>query len=107
MKLVIAVVREGDSGRLIDALVARSFHATKLSSSGGFLRDGNATLVIGVQREKVDDVVALIRENCHSHVETVVPTSFVPTYGYMPSPIEIRAGGAVVFVLDVERFEKT
>lgn len=106
-KLIIAIIRENDSNRLIDALISRSYPATKLSSSGGFLRRGNSTLLIGVEAEEVEDVLSVIRENCHSHVETVVPPSVVPSHGFTPSPMEVRIGGAVVFVLDVERFEKT
>ena len=107
MKLIVAIVRESDCNRLIDVLVSRSYAATKLSSSGGFLRRGNSTLLIGVEGEEVEDVISIIRENCRSHVETIVPPSFVPTHGFTSSPIEVRVGGAVVFVLDIERFEKT
>ncbi len=107
MKLVVAIVRVNDGSRLIDALISKSYPATKVNSSGGFLRKGNSMILTGVEDEEVDGVISVIRETCHSHDETVISPSFMPLQGYTPSPIEARVGGAVIFVLNVERFEKT
>lgn len=108
MKLVVAVIQDKDSHKLLAALTQDGFRATKLSSTGGFLREGNTTLLIGVDDEKVERVLAIIRTVCHAREQLVTPITPMtgPTDAYIPYPVEIIVGGATVFVLDVERFEK-
>ena len=108
MKLVIAVVHNEDSRVLIDALLAHEYRATWLHSSGGFFKQSNATILLGVDDAKVEEVVALVRENCHSRTQTVspIPPIMEPGEFFMPYPLEVEVGGAVVFVLPVERLER-
>ncbi len=65
MKLVVTIVRDQDAGRAIDALIAREYRATRINTAGGFLKRGNATLLVGVQDEQVDEVIQIIQETCH------------------------------------------
>ncbi|QQK74247.1 cyclic-di-AMP receptor [Salicibibacter cibarius] len=108
MKLIIAVVQDKDSNRLSTALVENDYRATKLASTGGFLRAGNTTFLIGVENEQVADVLDIIKENCESREQLVAPVS--PMGGnadsYVPYPVEVQVGGATVFVVDVEQFEQ-
>ncbi|SDO58982.1 cyclic-di-AMP receptor [Alkalicoccus daliensis] len=108
MKLIIAVIQDKDSNRLSDALVDQEFQATKLASTGGFLKAGNTTFMIGVKDAEVDSVLAIIKENCESREQLVAPIS--PMGGnadsYVPYPVEVQVGGATVFILPVEQFEK-
>jgi uncharacterized protein YaaQ len=60
----MSIVSDQDAGRVIDALVAREFRATRINTAGGFLKRGNATLLVGVQDEEVDDVVGIVQEVC-------------------------------------------
>jgi uncharacterized protein YaaQ len=60
-KLIIAILRDHDATAVLDALVAANFRATRIASSGGFLREGNTTLMIGVEAEKVDAAIAAIK----------------------------------------------
>ncbi len=108
MKLIVAVVHNEDAQKLIDALLGREFRATWLHSSGGFLKQSNATILIGAEDAKVDDVVELVRSHCHSRTQTVspIPPIMEPGEFFMPYPLEVEVGGAVVFVLPVERFER-
>jgi len=108
MKLIVAVIQDKDSMRLIEALVEKGHRATKLASTGGFLREGNTTLLIGVEEDRLDEVVSLIKKTCRSREQLVTPISPVggPTDLYVPYPVEVIVGGATIFVLDVERFEK-
>jgi uncharacterized protein YaaQ len=108
VKLVVAVVHNEDAKVLIDALLARQFRATWLHSSGGFLKQSNATILLGVEDAKVDEVVALVRENCKARTQTVspIPPIMEPGEFFMPYPIEVDVGGAVVFVLPIDRFER-
>lgn len=108
MKLIVAIVHNEDAGVLVDALLEREFRATRLHSSGGFLKQSNATILVGVDDAKVDDVVALVRDNCRARTQTVspIPPIMEPGEFFMPYPLEVEVGGAVVFVLPIERFER-
>lgn len=108
MKLIVAIVQSDDAGALSDALREANFQSTLISSTGGFLREGNATLFIGVDDSQVDQVLRLIKENCHTRTQYVNPMPPVMEPGelYMPPPVEVQVGGATVFVANIERFEK-
>ncbi|KSU76562.1 cyclic-di-AMP receptor [Fictibacillus enclensis] len=108
MKMIIAVVQDKDSNRLADALVKHEFRATKLATTGGFLKAGNTTFMIGVEDQQVDRVMEIIKENCKSRNQLVAPVS--PMGGnadaYVPYPVEVEVGGATVFVLPIESFQQ-
>ena len=108
MKLIIAVVQDKDSNRLSNALVDKDYRATKLASTGGFLRAGNTTFLIGVEDEHVAVVLEMIQDSCKSREQLVAPVS--PMGGnadsYVPYPVEVQVGGATVFILEVEQFEQ-
>ena len=96
-----------DADRLIERLVGRGLSATKISSSGGFLRRGSATILSGVEDQDVDAVIELTRQECRSRRE-IVPVQSLPLLGEASGstePIEVRLGGATVFVLNIDRFE--
>lgn len=104
MKLVIAIVHSDDSHNLNDELTTNGFSATKLATTGGFLRSGNTTFFVGVEEEDVQKVIDIIKRICQTRKQISMTTS--PVGGVMPYPIEVEVGGAVVFVQNVERFEK-
>jgi len=107
-RLLLIMVSGGDADRLIRRMVERGLQATKISSTGGFLRRGNATLLSGVPDARVDEVLELVREECRARVE-LAPLQALPFLGDgigVAEPIEVRTGGATVFVLDVLRFER-
>lgn len=108
MKLVVAVVHNEDARALIDAILAREHRATWLHSSGGFLKQSNATILVGVEDDRVDEIVELVRDNCHARTQVVspIPPIMEPGEFYLPYPLEVEVGGAVVFVLPVDRFER-
>lgn len=107
MKLVVAIVQDKDSNRLSNALIKEGFRATKLASTGGFLRAGNTTFMIGTEDDRVAEVMQVIRANCKIREQLVTPVSPMggTTDSYIPFPVEVQVGGAAVFVLPVERFE--
>lgn len=106
MKLVVAVVQDQDSNRLSTALTKSNYRATKLASTGGFLRSGNTTFLIGTDDSLIPKLLEIIRENCRSREQMVAPVS--PMGGnadsYIPYPVEVEVGGAIVFVLPIEQF---
>lgn len=107
MRLVIAVVQDKDSNRLSNALIKEGFRATKLASTGGFLKAGNTTFMIGIEDERVHEVMKVIKANCQVREQMVTPVSPMggTTDSYIPFPVEVEVGGAAVFVLPVEKFE--
>jgi uncharacterized protein YaaQ len=108
MKLVVAIVHNEDAGALVDALLEREYRATRLHSSGGFLKQSNATVMVGVDEAQVEEVLGIVRENCHARTQIVnpMPPIMEPGEFFMPYPLEVEVGGATVFVLPVERFER-
>jgi uncharacterized protein YaaQ len=63
-KLIFAILRDHDATAVIDALVAANFRATRIASSGGFMRQGNTTLIIGTEADKVDTAIDVIKKAC-------------------------------------------
>jgi uncharacterized protein YaaQ len=108
MKLVMAIVNSDDSRNVLDRLSRRGFAVTVTSSTGGFLRIGNTTIFCGVQDEQVVEVLDILRETCPSRMQFVTPLPPVMEPGEVniPIPVEKHVGGATVFVLDVDHFEK-
>ena len=105
---MLAIVHNEDAGALVDALLERDYRATRLQSAGGFLRQTNATIVLGIEDDKVDEVMSIVRENCISRTQTVnpMPPIMEPGEFFMPYPLEVEVGGATVFVVPVDRFER-
>ena len=108
MKMVIAIVQDKDVGRLLQSATREGLRATRLASSGGFLRSGNTTLLFGVEEERLESLLATIRETCHQREEMLTQAHPImgPVDAHVPFPIEVQVGGATVFVLDVEQFIK-
>ena len=108
MILLIAVVQDQDVNRLLTALLEKGYSATKLASTGGFLRQGNTTLLIGVHDEQEKEVISIIKEVCRTRKGLVSPMTAVDQTlnTYIPTPVEVEVGGATVFTLKVESFEK-
>jgi uncharacterized protein YaaQ len=108
VKLVVAIVHNEDAGALVDLLLEREYRATRLHSSGGFLKQSNATIIVGVDDAQVDEVMGIVRETCTSRTQVVnpMPPIMEPGEFFMPYPLEVEVGGATVFILPVERFER-
>ena len=108
MKLIMSIINSDDQGRLVDALTQAGYRATTISTTGGFLRQGNATIFVGTDDEKVADVLKLIKENCHTRTQYInpLPPVMEPGEMYIPTPVDVQVGGATVFVLDVAGFER-
>lgn len=109
MKLVFAIIQDDDFDDLHDSLMDHDFHMTKLNSTGAFLGNRNVTLMIGTEDNRVDELISIIKENCHSREEIVaggITSHMPPALGAQGYPLKIRVGGAILFVTDVERFEK-
>ena len=108
MKLIIAIVQDEDASRLISTLMSDGYRVTKLATTGGVLRSGNTTLLVGVEDDKLPNAMSIIEKVCKSRKQIATsPSPISGTTGvYVPYPIEVTVGGATIFVLDVEQFTK-
>jgi len=108
MKLILAVVHDEDGVKLMEELNKNGFSVTKLASTGGFLKSGNTTLMIGTEEDKVQTAIDVITEKSQTRKQVVaspMPVSGIAG-GYTSYPVVVSVGGATIFVVDVERFEK-
>ena len=106
MKLVMAIVGKDDSGMVSAALTKGGFTVTKLATTGGFLKAGNTTFIVGTDDDKVDQVIDLIAKQSRRRTQLVPNTSTMDVGMYSAYPVEVTVGGSTIFVLNVDRFEK-
>lgn len=108
MKMVIAIVQNEDANLLTEALMENHFSVTKLATTGGFLRVGNTTLLIGVEDDQVEKVIDLVKEvaKCREQIITTTTPSAYGSEMFSTYPVKVQVGGATIFLVDVERFEK-
>lgn len=106
MKLLIAIVSNDDSNAVLSALTKNKYSVTKLSTTGGFLRAGNTTLLLGVEDEKVEDCISIIGSESCKRTEMVPATATFDIGRYTSYPVEVQVGGATIFVLNVEQLIK-
>lgn len=110
MKLVFAIVNNEDDHVVIKHLNKEGFSVTKMASTGGFLRVGNTTLLVGTSEEDVEKVINIIRDHSKRRKQLLVNTE--PYIGSLSPDSavtrtnQIEVGGATIFVVDVEKFEK-
>lgn len=106
MKMLLAIINYDDSQSVIAALTKEGFSVTRLATTGGFLKSGNVTVLIGLDESRLDDAFQIIRDHCRKRKQ-IVPTTTELGMGFFPTmPVQVEVGGATVFVLGVKRFEK-
>ncbi|MCF0110681.1 MAG: cyclic-di-AMP receptor [Erysipelotrichaceae bacterium] len=106
MKLLIAIVSNDDSHAVVSALTSARYSVTKLATTGGFLRAGNTTLLVGTEDEKVQECIDIIGKDSCRRTEMVPATASFDVGRYTSYPVEVQVGGATIFVLNVEQFVK-
>ncbi|MBQ2775652.1 MAG: cyclic-di-AMP receptor [Clostridia bacterium] len=106
MKLVIAIISNDDCHTVLGEITQAGFSATKLSTSGGFLKAGNVTLLIGVEEERLEGLIDIIRKFSSKRAQFVTPSPSYVAESFVTAPVEVTVGGATVFVLDVDQFYK-
>lgn len=106
MKLIIAVVSNDDSHSLSNALTKENFAVTELATTGGFLKIGNTTMLIGTEEDRVEKCIEIIKEESKQRTELVPSTASYDIGRFATFPVEVQVGGATIFVVDVEKFIK-
>ena len=108
-KLILAILQEEDYEAAVEDLNRHQIYVTKLSSTGGFLKRRNITIMIGVEESQLDSALSILK-TCAGHRQA---TSYaMPASGsYYPGsgsavPVPTQIGGATVFVLDVDSMAK-
>lgn len=106
MKLILAIVQDADASRLQEALSEQGYQSTKLASTGGFLREGNTTVLIGIDDHKVPQVKEIIHATCRERNKVVTAGSPIHALEgvFASQPMEVPVGGAIVFVIATEEF---
>ena len=107
MKMITAIINRDDTSAVVGNLTKSGFSVTKLATTGGFLKSGNMTLIIGTEDENVQTVIDIIKSKSKRRKQiTASPMPIGASASFNPYPIEVEVGGATIFVLDVDRFEK-
>ncbi|MBE7901251.1 cyclic-di-AMP receptor [Paenibacillus polymyxa] len=107
MKLILAIVQDKDSNLLSSQFIDANIQATKLTT-GGFLKAGNTTFIIGVADERVDEVLKIIKETSQTRQQFMTPPVNLDATSdsSIAYPVEVQVGGATVFVLPIEAFHR-
>jgi uncharacterized protein YaaQ len=103
MKMIIAVIQDKDASRLVERLIDDNFRATKLATTGGFLKSGNTTLLIGTENPRVDACLQIIKDNSGSREQIDAPVTQLGIDASFP-PVKLEVGGATVFVMPIEKY---
>ncbi|MEP7285598.1 MAG: cyclic-di-AMP receptor [Chloroflexota bacterium] len=107
MKLIIAIIQDRDTDLTLEQLTTRKVPVTRVATSGGFIREGNSTLLLGVDDTQVAVVTDLLQETCRRRKMFMPMAAGITDAAYgLHSQIEVEVGGATVFVFDVEHFEQ-
>jgi len=108
MKLVVAVIHDRDQKRTRDALLKAGMKFTTIGSTGGFLREGNVTMLIGAEEDEVQPIMTILDEASRAREQyvNVLPPEATPVGTFLTNPVKVQVGGAIAFVVDVERFER-
>ncbi|WP_367342543.1 cyclic-di-AMP receptor [Limosilactobacillus sp.] len=103
MKLIFAIVQPKDAKRVRNACIDAHFGVTQMSSVGGFLREGNTTFMIVSKDERVDEALKVIKEHAQARRQYLTPGNGIDN-GVSSYPIDVQVGGAICFVVPVERY---
>ena len=106
MKLILAIVSNDDVAAVTSALTENDFYLTRLATTGGFLRAGNTTFIVGTEDERVDKCIEVIGSEAKKRTEVVPSNASYDVGRYSSFPVEVQIGGATIFVLDVAQFTK-
>ena len=109
MKLIYIIVSSDDDNRVMEQLNKNGFSVTKMATTGGFLRSGNTTMIVGTEEEKVNLAIDIVKKECGPRQRITAntpPNVGAMNSGYVSYPVMVDVGGATIFVLDVEKFVK-
>lgn len=106
MKLILAIMSNDDSHAVSSGLTKENYQVTRLSTTGGFLKAGNTTMLIGCEEDRVEHAIEIIGEFSKKRTEVVPSTASYDIGRFATFPVEVQVGGATIFVLEVDQFVK-
>jgi uncharacterized protein YaaQ len=77
MKMIIVIIKDNDADLLTQSFTAKDFRVTRVASTGGFMRSGNVTLLLGVEDTQVDAAIQVVRDALPSKGDQKRATLFV------------------------------
>ncbi|MBQ7124725.1 MAG: cyclic-di-AMP receptor [Clostridia bacterium] len=102
MKLIIAIVNNDDAHYVNTGLSKAGYFVTKISSTGGFLMNGNTTFLMGVNDDQVENAVEIIKHHSKKRVHNI-PMDMLPSSPGATQPsVKVTVGGATVFIMNIE-----
>jgi uncharacterized protein YaaQ len=104
MKLIVAVVQNRDADALFRRLSDAGIGATRIGSSGGYLRHANATVFIGIEEVRLAECIQVLRETCGRRVHHAPDLAAEIGDGDLASVMPSEQGGGIFFVMPLERF---
>jgi uncharacterized protein YaaQ len=106
VKLAVCIVHNRDRNRLNERMVEAGFKFTVIGSTGGFLREGNTTVLVGIEDHEAETLKSIVAGSCSSRdqVVTIAPVESGPSGGIPATPLNVPVGGAVLFFLHVDEF---
>ena len=108
MKLVLCIVHNRDRSKITDELVNQGFKFTTIGSTGGFLREGSTTFLVGTEENQVPKILEIVESysQAREQLVNVAPIESGGAGAFIPNPVKVPVGGAVVFVLNIESFSR-
>ena len=106
MKMLLAIINSDDAHSVMNHMMEAGFQITKLATTGGFLRAGNVTILTGMEDARVQEAMDIIRKYSTTRKQIIPTTAHLGAGVHPTMPVEVTVGGATVFVLNVEQFEK-
>jgi uncharacterized protein YaaQ len=105
---MLVIVQSEDAADLLEQLTRQGYRATRINTAGGFLKTGNVTVFLGVEDDQIPPVCEIIQQQCRTRTQlmTSLPTTLGPDALLLVEPVEVEIGGATIFVLDVDQFER-
>ena len=104
MKLMLIIIANEDANSVSKVLLNEKYFVTKLSTTGGLLRNGSTTLLVGTEDDRVDRALEIIKTHSKKR-EMSVPMSApgnISLFGTAQAHVSV--GGATVFIVDVEKY---
>lgn len=107
MKLIVATIQDQDADRVIGSLTEHGYRVTRIGTTGGFLQQGNTTLLTGVDDNQISPVINLLKTHSQRRTQYMpMATGAAPNGVALYNYVEVEVGGAIVFILDVDHFEQ-
>jgi uncharacterized protein YaaQ len=106
MKLVIAILSNSDSEKVISAIAQEGYSSTKISTQGQFLKDGHTTLLVGCEEDKVKPLLEIMKNSATKRVIESHSVTNTITGSLLKQAVDVEKYGIVAFVINIEEFFK-